>query len=75
MNRVKKEFRRKGIKLNCDYPWLPFFIKGESIFETGYIFVDEVRIDSENAVAYRYLNVLVQKITLERNGNLNYDCE
>lgn len=70
MNRLKKELHRKGIRLAKDYPELPYFIKGKSIFESGYIFVDDVVVESETATVYVYLNVLVETYTLLRNGNV-----
>ena len=75
MNRFKKEIRRKGIKLEADYPWLPYFIKGSSIFERGYIFVDGVTVKMETATIYRYLNIGVEVITMKRNGNLETDLQ
>ena len=75
MNRIKKEFRKKGLKLECDYPYLPFYIKGNSIFERGYIFVDEVRINSETATLYRFLNIGRETHTMQKDGTIkcNFD--
>lgn len=70
MNRVKKEFRRKGIKLDCDYPEMPYFIKGKSIFEPGYIFIDGITVDSETATVKVFLNVIVETYRLLRNGDI-----
>ena len=70
MNRVKKEFRRKGIKLECDYMEMPHFIKGRSIFEPGYIFIDGITVDSETATVKVYLNVIVETYKLLRNGDI-----
>ncbi len=75
MNRFKKEIRRKGIKLEADYPWLPYFIKGKSVFERGYIFVDGVTVKTETATIYRYLNIGVEVITMKRNGDLETDLQ
>lgn len=41
MNRFKKELRKKGIKLECDYPYLPF--------EEGGLTIDTVRVNTETA--------------------------
>lgn len=70
MNRVKKELRKKGLKLESDYPYLPFYIKGNSIFEPGYIFVDEIRVDSEKATLYRFLNIGRETHTMQRDGSV-----
>lgn len=70
MNRVKKELRHKGIKLECDYMEMPYFIKGKSIFEPGYIFIDGITVDSETATVKVYLNVIVETYKLLRNGDI-----
>lgn len=70
MNRVKKEIRRKGIRLECDYPWLPYYIKGNSPFEPSNICLGAVVVKSETAEIYEYLNVIVSHYRLSRNGNL-----
>jgi len=75
MNRVKKEFRKKGIRLECDYPTLPYYLKGKSCFEPGYIFVDGVTVDSKTATVKRFLNIIVEKYTLQRNGDIKKDYE
>lgn len=31
MNRFKKELRKKGVKLECDYPWMPFELIGHTL--------------------------------------------
>lgn len=69
MNRFKKELRKKGVKLECDYPMLPYFIKGKSCFEVGYIFVDGVSVDAEKAEFTVHLNILNQRTRVLRNGN------
>lgn len=75
MNRVKRELRKRGIKLECDYPTLPYFIKWNSIFEPGYIFVDGVSVNSETATARVYLNVIVEIFRIQRNGELERNWE
>ena len=70
MNRLKKNIRRKGIKLNSDYPCLPYYVKGKSMFEPGYICVEDVKVVSETATIFRFLNIGREIITLERNGEL-----
>lgn len=75
MNRVKRELRKKGIRLESDYPYLPYFIKGNSIFEPGYIFIDGVSVNSETATVKVYLNTITQIIKLQRDGSLEDDFE
>ena len=70
MNRFKKELRKKGIKLGCDYPCLPYFIKGKSVFEPGYIFVDGVHVNAEKATVTTYYNVIWQTEKMLRDGTL-----
>ena len=70
MNRIKKEIRRKGIKLEIDYPFLPYYIKGKSPFEPGNICLEAVVVNSETAEVYEYLNVIVCRHKLLRNGDL-----
>ena len=42
MNRLKKEIRKKGIKLESDYPFMPY---------NG---IEAVKVDSENATISTY---------------------
>ena len=42
MNRLKKEIRKKGIMLECDYPYLPF---------NG---IEAVKVNSEQATLSTY---------------------
>ena len=59
MNRFKKELRNRGYKLECDYEWLPF--EG----------VEAVRVDSENAQAITYTNLVgAITTTFTRAGEL-----
>jgi len=59
MNRLKKEFRRIGFRLESDFPYLPF--EG----------VDSVEVDSENAIykAYHYGYGWL-RLKLERDGGM-----
>ena len=70
MNRVKREIRKRGIKLSMDYPWLPYYIKGKSCFETGNIFVDDVYFDSTKATAVVVYNTIIISYTLTRSGEI-----
>lgn len=67
MNRFKKYIRTKGIKLESDYPWLPYDYKN--------ITVEGVRVDSENAVVIQYLNVGTSYTYFNCNGVVNYDFD
>ena len=60
MNRFKKEIRKRGFKLESDYPWMPYDIKG-SFMKPGYICLESVTVDSENAIVYRRYNVLSEE--------------
>lgn len=75
MNRFKKYVRSKGFKLNQDYPWLPYFIKGKSIFEPGYIFVDGVSVNSEKCTVIRHLNILDEINKFNRDGSVTMDFD
>ena len=66
MNRFKKEIRKRGYKLESDYPWMPYDIKG-SFGEPGHIALDSVYVDSEMATIYHYYNVIAEKITFFRS--------
>ena len=71
MNRFKKEIRKKGIKLESDYPVIPYYVKGKSCFEPGNICIRSVFVNSETATVTVFYNVGVDKlITLKRNGEL-----
>lgn len=62
MNRFKKELRRKGIKLECDYLWLPY--------EENGVFVEAVSVNSTGARWTEYTNVMATCFQLERNGSI-----
>ena len=70
MNRIKKEFRKKGYKLESDLPEIPYFVKGKSIFEPGYIFIEGISVDSEKATMSIFYNVIAIKYTMERTGEI-----
>ena len=72
MNRFKREIRKK-VKL--DFPYLPFYLKGNSPFEVGNIMVDDVSVNTEKATAYRHLNIGTEVYTMRRDGTVKYDFE
>ena len=69
MNRFKKELRKKGVKLNKDYPWLPYYLNG-SFMEPGFIVLDEVLVNSQRAEVTEVLNVGIFTYGMQRNGNI-----
>ena len=65
MNRLKKYIREKGIKLECDYPWLPY--------EVSYnIFIEGIYINSEKATIITYYNVIMNQQQLNRDGSITF---
>ena len=70
MNRLKKEIRKKGIKLSCDYPCLPYYIKGRSCFEPGHIFIEDVFVNSERATITQFYNVMDIVYQVNRDGSI-----
>lgn len=70
MNRFKKELRRKGIKLEHDYPWLPFYVKGKSCFDPGNICIEAVIVKSETASVSIVTNVMTTELKVSRKGDL-----
>ena len=75
MNKLKKELRRKGIKLNCDYDVLPYPIKGKSPFNPGYISIEDVTVNSEKAEVFVCYNTISSRISLNRDGSLTETWE
>lgn len=70
MNAFKRYVRSKGIKLECDYPELPHYIRGESCFEPGYIYIDAVEVDAKSATVARWTNVMGwEYTTFNRDGS------
>lgn len=49
MNRFKKELRKKGFKLECDYPFLPYDVNA--------ITVEGVTVDSTQCLLLEHYNV------------------
>lgn len=70
MTRLKKEFKKRGFKFEEDYPYLPYFIRGKSIFDRGYIFIDGIGLNKETATYYECLNVMTMATKLNRDGSL-----
>lgn len=72
MNRIKKEFKKYGFKLENDYEHLPFYLKGNSFMDRGYILLYGVQVISEQAKLVRFLNIGVEVNTMNRDGSV--DC-
>ena len=67
MNRLKKELRKKGFRLESDYPVLPYLAR-EGQYNSLYI--DGVYVNSELAIITIYYNVDVCSEKLNRDGSL-----
>lgn len=70
MNRLKRELRRRGVKLESDYLCLPFYVKGKSFLDPGYICVEGVRVISETCTVVTFYNLGDVHETLTRSGEL-----
>ena len=53
MNRFKKELRKAGVKLECDYPFLPY--------EQGSCTIDSIAVNSEECSVTHYFTSLIVK--------------
>ena len=69
MNAFKRFIHSKGIKLESDFPFLPFDIKGK-FGEPGHIFLDGVSVNSEKATVTEYTNVMNVTYCIQRNGKI-----
>ena len=63
MNRVKKEFKKRGFLLENDYPQMPFYLKGKSCFEPGFVSIESIGVQSN--VYTRCLNIGIEKISVK----------
>ena len=70
MNAFKKYLRKNGVKLNSDYPSLPYYLKGKSCFEPGYILIEDVSVNSEEATYTEVFNVDTITTKVNRDGTL-----
>lgn len=68
MNRFKKYVRSKGIKLSCDYMYLPFE-------EKPYIFVEDCLVNKNTMQVIKYLNIGNVIMTFNRDGSISYDFD
>ncbi len=69
MNRFKKEIRKRGYKLESDYPWMPYEIEG-----SFYLVLEAVTVDSENAIVYRHYNVISEENVFLRDMGTITTC-
>lgn len=65
MNRFKKEIRKKGIKLESDYPWLPY--------DNGNVTVDAVSVNTEKVTIIVYYTSIVMRYVMRNDGALIID--
>ena len=65
MNRFKRYVRKKGIKLEIDYPWLPYELKMVSI--------EAVYVNSEHCYVTQFTTVGDLIAYFHRDGTITYD--
>ena len=70
MTRIKKEFKKRGFRFEEDYPFLPYYIKGKSCFDIGYIYIDSIGFNPETATYYENTNVMTLATAMHRDGSL-----
>lgn len=68
MNRLKRELRKKGIKLACDFEFLPF-----EVSHSNNIYIDDVIVNTENASITIVYNTLIDTVILKRDGSFAFD--
>lgn len=67
MTRWKKEIRRKGFKLENDYPMIPFDLGSQSVLGVYVnILIDGIQVLTE-------YNSLVTEAIIDRAGSIEYD--
>ena len=67
MNRFKKEVRKKGFKLENDYPWLPYDMKSVTL--------EGVTANAEKVRVINWYNVGAEIITFDRSMNTSVDFD
>ena len=67
MNRFKRELRKHGQKLECDYPTMPFYLKGKSPFDVGNICIEGIVANAENCTVTTFYNVIVCREKVNRD--------
>ena len=67
MTRWKKQIRKKGFKLEHDYPMIPYDCGSQSILGIYVnILIDGIQVLTE-------YNSLVTEAVIDRSGNIEYD--
>lgn len=64
MNRFKKELRKQGVKLENDYPWLPF--------DCGSVTLESVCVNSELCTVTKYYTSIACVDHYNRQMNIAY---
>lgn len=75
MNRIKKEFRKRGFMLECDYEYMPYYLNGNSVQDPGYILLEGIRVISDQAKVFAFLNIGCEIHTMQRDGSIRFDFE
>lgn len=63
MNRFKKELKKHGIRLENDFPCLPYEIGNN-------IWIEGVTVDSEKCTVTQWTNVLESKFKMLKDGSV-----
>lgn len=75
MNRIKKEFKKRGFKLESDYEYMPYFLNGKSVQDRGYILLEGIRVIADQAKIFRFLNIGCEIHTMQRDGSIRFDFD
>lgn len=67
MTAFKRFVKAKGIKLEADYPYLPYDLSGPTI--------EGVKVDQETATVYVYRVVGTEILTFNRTGSYEFDFD
>lgn len=62
MNRFKKELKRRGFKMECDYPWLPY--------DMGSASLQAIIVDAEHCAVIDVYDVIVERYEFGRDMKL-----
>ena len=65
MNAFKRYVRKKGFKLECDYPWLPY--------EQKMVSIEAVYVNSEFCYVTQYTTVGDLIAYFKKDGTIEYD--
>ena len=73
MTRLKKEFKKRGFKLECDYDHMPYYLNGKSFMDRGYVLLFGVQVIREQAQLIRMLNIGTEVYSIQRDGSIDFD--